>query len=76
MLAISWIQRRHIDALFQMPFKLCILADPAATPEQKQATALAWDQLSGCCVRPGFARKLKARNISGEELLRSDKFHG
>ena len=69
LLALSWVQRRHSDRLFDMPWALCALADPQASANRKNALIAEWDQTSACCLRPGLARKLKERGLDGAGLL-------
>ena len=69
LLALAWVQRRHCDRFHQFPFSLCLLADDKASETCKRALAQQWDSTLGCCLRPGMARSLKARGISGEDLM-------
>ena len=69
LLANAWIQRRHCDRLFDMPWSLCSLADPDVSPSRKADLVSSWNSKLGCCLRPGMARRLKARGVSGEDLL-------
>lgn len=69
LLANSWVQRRHCDRLFDMPWSICALADPTISQERKSTLIKMWDNKLGCCLRPGFARQLKARGVSGDDLL-------
>ena len=75
LLASSWIQRRHVDRLEQMPFLLCNLAVSDIPWDTKQSIIDEWDALLPCCARPGFARDLKKRGIQGYDLL-DEKWHG
>ena len=69
LLCVAWLQRRHVDRLLAAPFKLSCLGDPRVSQEKKEEIAHQWDAANPCCVRPGMARKLKARGICGTDLL-------
>lgn len=73
LLANSWVQRRHCDRLFDMPWALCSLADPEVSETRKETLINMWDSSLGCCVRPGLARQLKARGVTGDDLLHPQK---
>lgn len=70
-LALAWVQRRHCDRLEQMPFNLPLLIDREASILAKEQLADQWDQLSPCCARPGLARSLRRRGVSGFDLQNS-----
>jgi hypothetical protein len=65
----AWMYRRHHVPLQEPPWKLCQLADPRVDDASKAAVLSAWDSVSGCCVRQGFARELKRRGVSGSDLI-------
>ena len=69
LLTISWLQRRVGDRIDEFPFSLVALADPNTSQEFRQSICQQWDEAHSCCVRPGFAAKLKKRHIRGDDLL-------
>ena len=71
LLCVAWLQRRHVDRLVAPPFGLSCLGDSRISQEKKEEIVAQWDSTNPCCVRPGMARKLKARGICGTDLLSS-----
>ena len=71
LLCVAWLQRRHFDRLLAPPFGLSCLGDSRISQDKKEEIAAQWDSTNPCCVRPGMARKLKARGICGTDLLSS-----
>ena len=69
LLASCWIQRRHSDRFSEFPFCLSMLVNNQVSHERRQAVASRWDGKLRCCLRPGFARKLKDRGLRGADLL-------
>lgn len=73
LLTVSWMQRRLCDRLAEPPFSLVAMADTAAPDSLRRDLARKWDDLNRCCVRPGFAAKMKQRNVSGDDILNQPK---
>ena len=69
MMTVAWVQRRHCGRLETFPFSLCLLADEKASEDSKRALCNQWDSTLPCCVRPGMARALKSRGVSGDDLM-------
>ncbi len=68
LLTISWLQRRIGDRIDEPPFSLVALSDPKLPENLRQSIARRWDDTNPCCVRPGFAAKMKKRHVSGDDL--------
>jgi hypothetical protein len=51
------------------PWALVSLVDDRISPTDRQCMADKWDAKHVCCLPGGFARKLKARGITGDQLL-------
>lgn len=69
LLTISWLQRRVGDRIAEPPFSLVALGDPSAPESLHQRLVQEWDETHLCCLRPGFARKMKSKHVSGDDLL-------
>ena len=67
------IYRRHVMPLKGMPWRLLLLAADHVPQRQKLEVARAWGAMHLCCCRPGLARDLKQRGITGDSLMREGK---
>jgi len=68
------IYRRHVMPLKGMPWRLLLLAADHVPQRQKLEVARAWGAMHLCCCRPGLARDLKQRGITGDSLMREGRY--
>ena len=70
--ASAWVWRRHHLALQDSPWRLMRLADHRVDAGSRADLAKEFVQTRACCMRPGFARRLKAQvNDDWRVLLQS-----
>ena len=71
--ASAWVWRRHHLALQDSPWRLMRLADHRVDAGSWADLAKEFVQTRACCMRPGFARRLKAQvNDDWRVLLQSE----
>ena len=71
--ASAWVWRRHRLALQDSPWRLMRLADHRVDAGSRADLAKEFVQTRACCMRPGFARRLKAQvNDDWRVLLQSE----
>lgn len=67
--AASWVQRRHVQAFASHPWRLIGVADEREDYASRFLVALNFTSTRPCCLQPGFARRLRQRDLPAEELL-------
>lgn len=69
MVANCGIYRRHVCRYRSFPWLLCAIADERRPLSERRSIALLFTSASSCCLRPGFANRLHARDLAPEDLL-------
>ncbi|CAE7032130.1 unnamed protein product [Symbiodinium natans] len=67
--ASAWQYRRHFEYLHGDAFLVAVVGDEQACPEVLSSFLASWRRKRACCVTPGLARALKAREVTAEDLL-------